>query len=929
MGKTISDCAPLSFHRRLCFSLFLIVTCSLSRLFRPLLVSGNQKSDRMQFELLGEKWSDMTFRDFSSNAQLLGGVSSERVNALVSALNDEKAADNWIRFLLALHFQLGRRAEFVLNDVAIARLLQFIDLAKKHQQMNVVAELCVLLLALNTAASTAGVESQLCAEFLRATPELQRMLMPVVHRAFYHRGSSLSGDQFTALIVKQTIETSFHEHLRVFALTNSTTATVAVWIEAQLLRADIYGPKPLFGTAPVAVGIDNERCSKVYTLLHYMETPLPSQIHHQYLVSALAAFLRSIDRRKLPPLPLSAAEIVADYLLELFAQLNLCVSSKKVVLFTHKRLYGLRYMEAVASDALFIAARLASWYGDELGDALNAEVTGFMYSMLNSGRLSSFRLPADEAPELLDSEIQIPLLPLSEPTSVPLFAPDVLLRCVEFQIEISSSEEVLKFFDDLFGERMWNAFIEDPSFALQLCVLLLRSSSRLHSVLPQLAPRVLWLLSRQPHTLLPLVKRLIPFLYSEATALDIFFRIVFLPLINFADDFTPPTEENAPEEVMCHYVFFVELWSAMTDWTVTCATKTTRFASFCMRHSRSFEAWDSLHGNIGTFSPKMLSAYRIIRPLLHEYFQCPNLPADIFEALSAAYFFVVAPRHHRAVVTEYLHEMGRWIAEQRPLLVLHSTASFYSMLAQDFIPEGLRCWRMQRWASMVLSTALSAVVDQAVTVKEAARFFDLIHEQIWELLAVASCEVVAGGRGAGDADGDAALRRRSGCVVGFAHTTVGVNANGRPTDADMPQCAESVPEVREPNWQLDLAVWTAKEEPLRLHGSSMTEHLHALFLALAGLSRICPNVKERGIICLANAVRTLSKARGTQPAVVSELSSSLIATATLCMKLLRYPPISGLNTMPLHALLGIHVLGVPTSLTRDKVDAAAAAAAAA
>ena len=874
----------------------------------------------MQFEVLGEKWADLSFRDFSLNAQLLGGVSSEKVNALVSTLSEEKVADHWLRFLLALHFQLGRRAEFVLNDVAISRLLQFIELSKKHAQMGVVAELCVLLLALNTAASTIGVESQLCAEFLRATPELQRMLMPVVHRAFYHRGSSLSGDQFTQLIVKQALELSFHEHLRVFALTNSSTATVAVWIESQLLHADILGPKPLFGSAPAAVSIDNERCARVFTLLHYMDTPLPSQVQHQYLVSAVGAFLRTIDRRKLPPLPLSAAGILADYLLELFAQLSLCVSSKKFLAFSHKRFYGLRYVEAVASDALYISARLASWYREELGDALNGEVTGFMYAMLQAGKAASFRLPLDEAPELQETDIQIPLMSGEDPGSVPLFGPEVLLRCIEFQIEVSSGEEVLKFFDDIFREKMWNFFIEDSSFALQLCMLLLRNTAKLSLVLPSLAPRVLWLLSRQPHTLLPLVKRLIPFLFDESTALDIFFRIVFLPLITFADDFTPPKSENAPDEVMVHYVFFVELWSAMTDWSVS-KKEATRLAMFCMRHARSFEAWDSLHGNIGSFSPKMVCAFRVIRPLLQEYFQCPNLPNDIFEAMSVAYFFLVSPRYQRSVVTEYIQEMGRWVAEQRPLLVLHSTASFHTMLAQDFIPEGLRCWRMQRWAAIVLSTALSAVVDHEATIKEAARFFDVIHEQIWELLATASSEAVIGMKGTAES-GDAGGKGDDSLV--FAHSLPFSNPNSSFLDCSpfMGEASDSAgaSEIREPNWQLDQTVWTAGEEPLRLNGSNLSEHLHALFLALAGLSRICPNVKERGIICLANAVRTLSKAT-TGP---SRDNGGLIATATLCMKLLRYPPISGLTTMPLHALLGIHVLGVPASLTRHKIDAAAA-----
>jgi hypothetical protein len=429
-----------------------------------------------------------------------------------------------------------------------------------------------------------------------------------------------------------------------------------------------------------------------------------------------------------------------------------------------------------------------------------------------------------------------------------------------------------------------------------------------------------------------------------------FFRIVFLPLINFADDFTPPTEDKAPDAVMEHYTFLVELWRAMTDWTVTpsagssggggsTSAGTTRFASFCMRHSRSFEAWDSLHGNIGSFSPKMLSAFRVIRSLLHEYFQCPNLPDDMFEALSAAYFFMVSPRHHRSVVTDYLLEMGRWIAEQRPLLVLQCTNSFHAMLAQDFIPEGLRCWRMQRWSASVLSAALSATLDQAITVKEAARFFDVIHQQIWELLAVASCDVVAAGRGSMDSDSDASARQVRFDASSFAHSMLGSNASGTldlgkagpgSNTAERSTSTTSGGVAREPNWQLELSVWTATTEQLRLHGPCMAEHLHALFLALAGLSRICPNVKERGIICLANAVRTLSKDQSETPpgslrerrtACANEFSAGLIATATLCMKLLRYPPISGLNTMPLHVLLGIHVLGVPSGV-RGKSEAA-------
>ena len=126
-------------------------------------------------------------------------------------------------------------------------------------------------------------------------------------------------------------------------------------------------------------------------------------------------------------------------------------------------------------------------------------------------------------------------------------------------------------------------------------------------------------------------------------------------------------------------------WSALTSWESN-PGGALAFAEHCIFYGKDFALWDALHRCIAVFDDHMTTAFRIIRPLLTEYFQQPNLPPTIFSAIRTVYLFMVAPRAHRHIVTDYLLEVGRWVAETDPMLVREATPCFVEMLQQEFIP---------------------------------------------------------------------------------------------------------------------------------------------------------------------------------------------------------------------------------------------------
>ncbi|CUE70410.1 Hypothetical protein, putative [Bodo saltans] len=590
-------------------------------------------------EALHARWSDLVFRDFSLFAQQLGGISSDRVNTVLSStLNqgDPKLMISWLRFIIALHFQLGKLAEFTLNDRTFSALLQIVERSVQQQQQqqqggvpHLLSDLCVSLLSLNTAtaSSTVGIENQLCALFLVSSPSHQRALLPLVHRSFYSSpSSSLSADTFQAMIRRQALDGQYHEFLRLFALVHASRGVLDDFTCRELLSTSPVGVKPMLGSAPVALGLDGAKCSNnrlgaaaaslrgkgmsggenqplpFFGVLYHIEAPTAPHVHHYYVVSAYGnAFRRamrqsdqpsstttaptspSIDERlpdavptdgiripriHPPLLSLAAAEELSHYLHDTFQQLANFINGKKCSLYCSKKGLGLMYIESVASECLFVAKHLCLMHhGTDMALELTAEVTNFLYCAMHAVRTSPVKAPSDEVPELRDNDVSIsytpsgggarstrkereggggsgvvPLPPGGSAVGDPLFSPDVMIKCLEFQIAVAPTEEVLNFFQDIFGSQMWDAYLErHESFALELCLALERNSTQLRDILPSLAPRVMWLLSQQPHVLFPVVKRLIQPMMSASTNLDIFFRIVFLPLICFSNSFSPPS----------------------------------------------------------------------------------------------------------------------------------------------------------------------------------------------------------------------------------------------------------------------------------------------------------------------------------------------------------------------------------------------------
>lgn len=960
-------------------------------------------------EALFSRWAELPFREFSASALQLGGLSSERINAILSGVlqqKDDKVISSWIRLVVALHFQLGKRAEFTLSDRTISALLHVVERSVNmdHPGSNSLAGLAVILLSLNTATAvaTVGIENQLCALFLMASPDHQRILLPLVHRSFYSqlRVTSLSAASFDVLVKRQALDSSYHEFLRVFALVHSSAAVLEEFITVQLLGTSPYGAKPMFGSPPIATGLSGARCCNnrmgpaadmrsadkkaggaYFTVLYWLEALTAAQVHHCYVVSAFSAALRRVHRRtgatpnasvasasspesptSLPPsaiviLTRAACEELVEYLQDIFGQVSLMMGGKRCSLFCGKKGLGLKFVEGVLSDCLYLAKHICVAHrGTSFAEELSTEVTSFLYSAMRAVRVGETKLLADELPEVRDAEVTVALGVSSSTDSraaresgrmeEPLFSPDIMIKALEFQIAFAPIEEVLNFFEDIFGPRLWHAYLEKyESFPLELCLALERNATALSSVLPSLAPRVMWLLSHQPHILFPVVKRLIVPMMSEATSLDIFFRIVFLPLICFSNTYAPPPADadgdmdgddedfldstmattasrfRDEDAIRAERDFYRELWRVITDWTVDQKYCITPFAELCLMKGKSFDLWNALHRSLGVFDGQMTVAYRLIRPLLTEYFKAVEvLPPQIFSALRTAFFFLVSPQHQRSIVTDFLLEMGRWVAEVKPILVQQSTGCLVELMQQDFIPPTKRSWQVQRWASMVAAVGLSQRADDEVSLREAAIYFEVLHIMIWELVALASTAVSiqyqAALRPTGHTDRDvcSAPYRRTLAPLQFASTTIATAAIGDALLSSTPHdgglAADFLPEAqltasKEPGWA-DVScrpVWVTPKgisSAKEMCGVVFTEHMHSLVIALSVLSQICPNVKERGIICLANLVRTLMKSRhaGTQ----------LATTATLCLKLLRYPSMRGLSTMPLHALLGLQVL---------------------
>ena len=171
-----------------------------------------------------------------------------------------------------------------------------------------ITELAIVLLSLGTATTSAtiGVENQLCALFLTASPEQQRLMLPLVHWSFYAprsslRSSSLSADSFNQLIHKQALEPSYPAPLRLYALVHSEPEIVSRFLPGTLRSTDRQGQKPLIGAAPVATGLgrsekaDKRRADlrvKYFTVLDACESPATPQVDHAYLVSCLSHCVR-------------------------------------------------------------------------------------------------------------------------------------------------------------------------------------------------------------------------------------------------------------------------------------------------------------------------------------------------------------------------------------------------------------------------------------------------------------------------------------------------------------------------------------------------------------------------------------------------------------------------------------------------------------
>lgn len=889
----------------------------------------------MDFDTLLARWSDLSFAEFTAAAQQLGGVSSDKINGVITSVEKDKRAEQLLRFVIAMHFQLGRRAEFQLNDRSIATLLRLIhgatssssaSFATSTQQpqaapIATIAELAVALLTLNTAEYTRGVEQQLCAEFLASAgaPQRQLVLLPLVFRPFYRtlRQSSLSSGAFDALIESHALSPKAHVRLRLAALCHATQASMESFITTQLLRADLHGTRGLISSAPIAVGLDG-KAARLFTVLHRNENMAGSQLHHCYLLAALRQHLK----REGAALSADCCRVIVEYLQEIFAQITAACSQERCSVFATAKAVGFQFVEAVAAEAAMVAGLLCGLHR-ELGAGIAGDVSGLLYLALQVGRKGNSKLPAEEAPELHSYELVANITTAPQLDDVPHFSPTVILACLEFMVQTAPIDEVFAVFDDIFGPRLWQYFLaHHPLFPTQLCLVLLRNAARLGTLLPRIAPRVMWLLSQFPETLFPIVKRLLPHMMSDGTTVDLFCRIIMLPLLCFVNDHRPVFDANT---VVDSELFVWELWRALDDWSVPDAADggsgITLFAELCLTNQHAFVLWDALHMQLESMSAKMVCAFRLIRPLLAAYFNnSAALPDCIFDLIAFGYFFMVAPQEHKSVATGFLLQMGRWLVEARPQLAMAGIPdSFLQMIAQEHIPPQHRSLELQRFGCLAAAVALQACKDESAA-KQAAVFFDATHELIWELMALASAEITEMSRGAAKgadavhAASENLLRssapfstnRHLDVVVTQAAVAavggVGVSSDKAPAtqalaaDFVHDSAAGSPPP---PNWRVSrCAVWRSTPTRTVLRGVAFTHHMHSLVIALTLLTKRAPNLQERGVVCLANVVRTLQRATSS--------GFSLAATATLCMKFLRYPAMEGVETMPLRALVGVN-----------------------
>ena len=346
--------------------------------------------------------------------------------------------------------------------------------------------------------------------------------------------------------------------------------------------------------------------------------------------------------------------------------------------------------------------------------------------------------------------------------------------------------------------------------------------------------------------------------------------------------------------------FRLSLWAALD--VPDPPQSPSKLVPFFDRFATSYNKWDALHHDLPLFSHKMVSCFRSIRPLLAEYFHCAPLPPSILFLIVHTHACLVSPIEGRQVVTDYLLEMGRWIQTAFPAIALGSIRVLRDALVQSHVTTvGKRSWELQRWASVVAAAALATEKSEA-SVKEASEFFDVVHEAIWELIAIASTKVTEMSPERCAYEKDAQLppaHATLGLLVPFGMSDTADFLAEERTDTAL--AADYAPtgtmaSSALPRWHAT-GVWHALDHgKIRdVKGVELTQQLHALVISLTLLSRKCTNLRERGIVCLANLVRTLNRSPHT--------GASLISSATMCMKLLRYPAMQGTETMPLSALL--------------------------
>ena len=875
-----------------------------------------------------------SYKEFTQYIASNPAITAEDINGMICSWDGKKTplkeVEGSLRLTISLHFLLGKRAEFSLSDSAVEKLLTYIRWAKSSfQSYSLVANLAILLLSLSVSSATVGVENHMCLEFLSSSPQYQLLLLPLIRRAFYVRGRrSLSAQSFVSLITGQVLNPTFDERLRCCAMVHASREAAEEFFYTQLLNGDLTGPKPMFSSAPHAVGVDGKKLT-VLTILFSCDVVSLSQIHHCYMVSALNSYIdvflasrvhdatgaKKVGEGKDLPLTSDMALVLVQYLHEVFEQLNAFVmfQGQRVPMFSHgKGVIGLNFIELAASEALKLTKRLFRMY-PELTSSLVSDATSFLYSAMELSCAPRTRPPASEIPELATPDFSVALGAPKEGQA--LFSSHVILRCLEFQIEVSPLEEVVNFFNDIFTPSMWDRLVTEDSgaFPLQLTLVLLRNARKLKKILPQFSPRILWLLAQRPHTLMPVVKRLLKYLFSEATSLDMYFRIVYLPLLCFTSNFSPSGDDDDDS--------FVEgLWDSILDFSIDEKRRTTAFATFCLKHRYNFEQWDALQQEITCFTPSMMTCFRLVRPMLSEYFKCAPVPMEILSAVSTTYFFMIAPSECRDVVADYLLEVARWVVESCPELVLASGDTFMAMLKQEFLPEEMKCLGMQRWAAVVSATALSNISHLDATSKEAVKVFDVVHEIIWELAAFASAEMSAlasdssrslsrGGLTGSMSGGVGSAQPRTNPLAG---STMAVNRfpaippSGRkertapsfilPVGSASSGLAGNHALVA-PDWRAGQRAWVSPVHPPQFVGEDFAEHMHALIVALAQLIRVSPTVKDRGVICLVHIVKTLSRC--------GKLCRDLVLTATLCLKYLQFPLMSGVGSLPLHSLLGL------------------------